>query len=189
MVFGEINGPEDPEDYCFEVQLGEEQELRQIDDRHVGVFYSTGQAGSEITAEEASDVEGATVPTTLAMTGAKTVTLTVHHREGNPLANWAPFHYPVVAGSGWEGGFHTTEVAMSPATPAPAVGEALPPTCEVPVLQGRTVKSARRALLAAGCQLGPVRGRRHPGVRIVKQYRPAYKVLPAGTVVGVKLAR
>jgi len=40
-----------------------------------------------------------------------------------------------------------------------------------------------------GCVLGPVRDRRHPGARIAKQYRPAHKVLPAGTEVGVKLAR
>jgi hypothetical protein len=188
MVFGQINGPGDPEDYCFEVTLGAEQELRQIDDRHVGAFYSTGQAGFEITAEEASDAVGASVPTTLTLTSANIVTLTVHHREGNPLANWASFHYPVVGGSGWEGGFHTTEVAMSPASPPP-VEEAPSPTCEVPILQGRTLKSARRALLAAGCQLGPIRGHRHLGARIVKQYRPAYKTLPAGTEVGVKLGR
>lgn len=189
QVFGQINGPEDPEDYCFEVQLGAEQELRQIDNRHVGVFYNTGQPSFEITAKEASDAVGATAPTTLALTGANVVTLTVHHREGNPLANGAPFDYPVVGGSGWEGGFHTVEVAMSPAAPPPVVEEAPIPSCEVPVLQGRTLKAARRALLSAGCQLGPIRGRRHPGARIVKQYRPAYRVLPAGTEVGVKLAR
>jgi hypothetical protein len=189
--FGQISGPEDPEDYCFEVTLGEEQELRQIDDRHVQAFYSTGQPSFEITAEQASDVEGASVPTTLTMTGSNIVTLTVHHREGNPLANGAAFHYPVVGGSGWEGGFHTVEVKMSPPTEQAPVPPVEPPTpqCEVPVLQGRTVPAARRALLHAGCALGPIRGRRHSGARIVKQYRPAYKVLPAGTAVGVKLGR
>lgn len=192
MVFGQINGPEDPEEYCFEVTLGEEQELRQIDERHVQAFYSGGQPSFEITAEDATDAEGATVPTTLTMTGSKVVTLTVHHREGNPLAAWAPFHYPVVAGSGWEGGFHTVEVAMSPAAeqPVPAPqAEGPVPACEVPGLRGRTVKAARRALLLAGCRLGPIRGRRRPGARIVKQYRPYGATLPGGTPVGVKLAR
>lgn len=196
QVFGQINGPEDPEDYCFEVQLGEEQELRQIDDRHVGAFYNTGQQGFVITAEEAADVEGASVPTTLALTERNVVTLTVHHREGNPLANGAPFHYPVVAGSGWEGGFQSVQIQgppdeaeLKPKPSPPPVEEVPSPTCEVPVLQGRTLGSARRALIAAGCQLGPVHGHRHRGARIVKQYRPAYKTLPAGTEVGVKLGR
>jgi hypothetical protein len=106
----------------------------------------------------------------------------------------------VTPGAGWEGGFEAVQVqgppdeaelkAMAKAkAPTAPVEEPSPPTCEVPVLQGRTVKAARRALLAGGCELGPIRGRRHPGARIVKQYRPAYKVLPAGTAVGVKLAR
>jgi len=51
------------------------------------------------------------------------------------------------------------------------------------------VKAARRALLLAGCELGPIRGQRRRGARIVKQYRPAFKTLPAGTAVGVRLGR
>ena len=194
-VFGPINGPEDPEDYCFEVQLGEEQELRQIDDRHVEAFYSTGHPSFEIVAEEATDAVGTSVPTTLALTGADIVTLTVHHREGNPLAGGAPFDYPVVAGSGWEGGFHTTEVSMSPLpppappSPPPAGEEAPAPSCTVPRLQGRSLAAARTVLHAARCRLGPIRGRRTHGARVVKQYRPAGRVLPAGAEVGVELAR
>jgi hypothetical protein len=51
------------------------------------------------------------------------------------------------------------------------------------------VKAARRALLQAGCQLGPIRGLRRRGARVVKQYRPAGETLPVDTAVGVKLAR
>jgi hypothetical protein len=119
---------------------------------------------------------------------SKVITLTVHHREGNPLAGGAPFHYPVVGGSGWEGGFHTVEVPMSPAPPsAQPVEEAPPPTCDVPALQGRTLKAARRALQDADCRLGPVHGERRRGARVVKQYRLYGAVLPVGTKVGVKL--
>lgn len=186
--FSQINGPQDPEDFCFEVQLGEEQEMRQIDDRHVGVFYNTGQQSFVITAEEAADVEGASVPTTLALTGMDEITLTVHHREGNPRAGGAPFHYPITAGSGWEGGFQTTTVNMPPPTEQktnPPISSPVP-TCEVPFLQGRTLRAAKRALRRAGCALGPVRSY---GAKVVKQYRPTGKVLPAGTEVGVKLGR
>lgn len=191
MSFPAIQGPGDPEEYCWEVEFNEEEEeLRQIDNTHVGAFYGDGTQSMWITAQVAHDAEGATVPTTLALTARNMITLTVHHRAGNPAAGGAPFDYPVVQGPGWEGGFQTTEVKMSPPTEQSPVAQGPPsPTCEVPVLQGRTVKSARRALLVSGCQLGPIRGRRHLGARIVKQYRPAYKVVPAGTEVGVRLAR
>ncbi|HEX5592147.1 MAG TPA: PASTA domain-containing protein [Solirubrobacterales bacterium] len=63
------------------------------------------------------------------------------------------------------------------------------PTCTVPFLQGQTLKAAREALRRSGCSLGPIRGHRTRGARIVKQYRPAGKTLPAGTEVGVKLGR
>ena len=44
------------------------------------------------------------MPTSLSVSEEKIVTLTVHHREGNPAAGGAPFDYPVIAGAGWEGG-------------------------------------------------------------------------------------
>lgn len=196
MIFGTINGPGDPEDYCFEVTLGERQELEQVDDRRVAVVYSNGFHAFDITAEEAHDAEGVTVPTTLAKTGENLITLTVHHREGNPLAGWASFHYPVVDGAGWEGGLQTHEVQGPPdeaelkamAQPPPAAEEPPAPLCEVPALQGRTLKTARRALARAECTLGPVHGERGRGAKVVKQYRRYGATLPAGTEVGVKLA-
>jgi hypothetical protein len=194
--FPSISGAGDPEDYCWEVSLGEGQELRQIDDQHAGVYYTEpDHMAFGIETASAHDAEGTTVPTTITVSGENLVTLTVHHRAGNPAADGAPFHYPVVAGLGWEGGFHT-EIIQGPPDeselkpkllPAPTE-EALTPTCEVPVLQGRTLRSARRALLRRGCRLGPIRGHRRRGARIVKQYRPAYMTLPAGSEVGVRLA-
>jgi len=201
MSFPAITGPEDPEDYCWEVQLYEGQELRQVSETEAEVFYESGHPAFGIKAMEAHDANGADVPTTLTVTDPNLITLTVHHRAGNPAAGGAPFDYPVIQGEGWEGGTREPVVIQGPpdeaelreaelrAKPAPPVQGALTPTCEVPVLQGRTVKAARRALLLAGCELGPIRGQRRRGARIVKQYRPAFKTLPLGTAVGVRLGR
>jgi hypothetical protein len=191
MTFPAIQGAEDPEDYCWEVKLGEEEELRQIDETHAGVFWEDGTQAMLITATLAHDAEGSNVPTTLAVTAPNLITLTVHHRVGNPNASGAPFDYPVVAGAGWEGGFQTIHVQGPPPTEQGTKSPVSPPTptCEVPSLQGRTVPAARRALRRAACGLGPVRGERQRGARIVKQYRPVGKILPAGTEVGVKLPR
>lgn len=188
MGFPAILGPEDPEEFCWEVNLSEEQELVQIDDRTVQVFISGGFPSFTISATKAHDAEGTTVPTTLAKTGRNLITLTVHHRAGNPAAGGAPFVYPISQGEGWEGGFQTATVTMPPPTEQETNPPISPPapTCEVPSLQGRTLKAAKRALRRAGCVLGPVRNH---GATVVKQYRPAYRVLPAGSAVGVRLGR
>jgi hypothetical protein len=193
MTFPAIHGPEDPEDYCWEVHLYEGQELVEIDNRHAAVYYESGRLAFEIEAEAAHDAEGTTVPTTLAVSGGNIITLTVHHRTGNPAAGGAPFDYPILAGEGWEGGSQSVEIKGPPdeselRTPAAPLVEAVPASpCEVPSLRGRSLKGARRALLRAHCELGPIRGDRHRGARVVKQYRQAGKALPAGTEVGVKL--
>lgn len=200
MSFPEIHGAEDPEDYCWEVQLDEGQYLQQMGETEAEVFFESGHPAYAIKATEAHDAIGTSVPTTLAVTDPNLITLTVHHGAGNPAAGGAPFDYPVVQGPGWEGGFISEQIPGPPdeaelreaelrAKPAPPAQEPLTPTCEVPVLQGRTVKAARRALLLAGCQLGPVRGQHRRGARIVKQYRPAFATVPAGTAVGVRLGR
>ncbi len=196
MTFPNIHGPEDPQDYCWEVQLYEGQELRQISPTEAKVFYESGHEAFGIKATPAADAIGTTVPTTLTVTEPNLITLTVHHRAGNPDAGGAAFVYPVINGAGWEGGFQTVEIKGPPdeselkPKPLPSpLEEASIPTCKVPILQGRTLEASRRALLLAGCHLGPVRGHRHPGAKVVKQYRPAFKTLPAGTEVGVKLAR
>jgi hypothetical protein len=193
LDFPVLHGPEDPEGYCWELDLGEEEELAQVDDRHVVVRWSDGTIALHIEATAAHDVEGSAVPTTIAVTGPHLITLTVHHRAGNPAAGGAPFFYPIVPGVGWEGGFRTTQVLLSEpqAAGVPAyASEAQVPSarCEVPRLRGRSLKSARRALLRAHCKLGPVRGQHRRGDKVVKQYRPAGEALPAGTEVGVKLA-
>jgi len=182
--FPTIERAEGAEEFSWEVNFDEEEELRSIDEHHAGLFYSDGFQTLTFTAIEAHDAEGVTVPTTLAVTQPNILTLTVHHRAGNPAAGGAPFRYPVVAGRGYEGGFQTIHVAMSPTEQAPA-----PVQCVVPDLTDRTLKTSRRMLTRANCSLGPVRGERSRGARVVRQYRAAGKSLPLGTEVGVKVLR
>src|ERR1700760_3785149 len=116
-----------------------------------------------LTATPAHDAVGATVPTTLVITGADVVTLTVHHRAGNPAAGEAPFTYPVVAGSGWSGGFRTIVVELRNPNRAaqeqalreasqPAEVEPPPkPDCHVPNLVGLSRKEAAGKLRGAHC--------------------------------------
>jgi hypothetical protein len=188
MSFPAIQDSSGPEEFTWEVRLGEGQTLEQVDDQRAVVRYEDGQASFEIRAVAAHAADGATVPTTLAVTEPNLITLTVHHRAGNPAAGGAPFDYPVVAGQGWEGGFIQVIGVMPPPTeqtpPAVAVEEA---TCRVPRLSYRSLRAARRALRQSNCSLGPVRGERARGARVVKQYRRPGAALPAGAEVGVKL--
>jgi hypothetical protein len=187
MTFPAIHSPEDPEDYCFEVQLNEGQTLEQIDDRHIAVKSKTEAVAWEISAALAHDATGVEVPTTIAVTGENLFTLTVHHRAGNPAAEGAPFVYPISNGAGWEGGFVTVTVTMPVAEEPPQPPQAAP-SCLVPDLHGLSLKATRKKLRRAHCRPGPVHGERGRGAKVVKQYRPAGKTLPAGTEVGVKLA-
>jgi len=127
MVFPEIQGPEGPEDYCWEVEMSHDQELVWIDDRHAAVYYNDSTLAFSIEAPPAHDVEGTTVPTTIAVSQGNLITLTVHHRAGNPAAGGAPFDYPIIEGTGWEGGFHTTEIQLAEPQPAAAPEAPSPP--------------------------------------------------------------
>lgn len=187
QMFPAIHGPEDPEDYTWEVQLGEEQTLEAVDDQHAVVRYENGSVAFTINAEPAHDATGATVPTTIAVTEPNLFTLTVHHLAGSPAAGGAPFTYPISAGAGWEGGVATVTVTMPPATETSAPPPSAP-ACLVPDLAGRSLKAARRQLRRADCRLGKVRGERKKGAKVVRQYRKPGKSLPARTEVGVKLA-
>jgi len=175
MTFQSIQGPESPEDYTWEVNLGEEQELRAVDDRHAAVYYTdTEHVAFQIEATPAHDAEGVAVPTTLAVTQPNVITLTVHHRS-------ATFDYPVTQGVGWEGGFKTEPtVVIEPNREGP------PPTCVVPDLSNRTLRASRRILHRAHCKLGRVRGERRREVRVTQQYRLAGRMLPVWTAVDVR---
>jgi hypothetical protein len=114
MSFRSIGGPSGPEDFSWQVSLSEDQVLEQLDDQTAQVFWVPGhEPAFTINATLAHDAIGTNVPTTLAVSDGDVITLTVHHRDGNPLAGGAPFAYPIVAGAGWEGGFQT-QVVIGP---------------------------------------------------------------------------
>jgi len=182
MAFGELHGPEDPEEFSWEVNLGADQDLREIDDQHAAVFWTEeDHQAFAIDVIAAHDAEGATVPTTLAITQPNIVILTVHHRAGNPASGGEPFVYPVTQGAGWEGGFHTEQLIMPPGEVPPP-----PPTCVIPDLTGRTLRASRKLLHLSHCRLGAVRGEQLRAAHVVKQYRRYGRSLPLWTKVDVK---
>lgn len=108
--FPEITSSAGPEEFTWEVELKEGQELVSIDEKHAAVYYDGGHIAFSIEATLARDAIGTSVPTSLAVSEGNLITLTVHHRAGNPKAGGAPFDYPIVSGSGWEGGVVSIEV-------------------------------------------------------------------------------
>jgi len=174
MRFPEIQGPEGPEEFSWEVKLGEEEELKEVDERHAGVYWEDGTLAMQIEAIAAHDADGTTVPTTLAVTQPNIITLTVHHRGGS-------FVYPVTTGEGWEGGFHTEIIEMPPDEFPPP-----PPTCAVPDLTGRSLRASRKILHQSHCRLGAIRGEQVRTAHVVKQYRQIGRSLPLWTKVEVK---
>jgi hypothetical protein len=182
--FPTIHGPADPEEFSWEVQLEEGQTLEQVDDQHAVVRWESGPEAFTIPATPAHDAIGTTVPTTLAVSEGNVITLTVHHRAGNPAEEGAPFVYPVSAGEGWEGGFATVTVTF----PSPEPVAQPTPSCVVPNLRGKSLRASRRQLRKANCKLGDVRGEKARGAKVKRQFRRPGKVLPAGTEVSVKLS-
>jgi hypothetical protein len=160
MEFPAIHSPFDPEEFSWEVHLGAEQELRQLDDQHAAVFYEDGVEAMQITPELAHDATGASVPTSLAVSEPNVLTLIVHHRAGNPAAGGAPFDYPIIAGAGWEGGI-----------PQPIVIKGPPDEQELREARERAEKATPAAKLPP------------PGVRFVHQVRS----FPCGKVRGIPI--
>jgi hypothetical protein len=206
--FPEIHSPSDPEEFSWEVRLEGEAELRQVDEHEAAVFYSSGHRAFGIEAEPAHDADGATVPTTIQVTGEDVVTLTVHHRDGNPAAGGAPFDYPVSDGAGWEGGFSTVIVKGPPdeqelreqrerrervareereAAERAALQAA---RCHVPALRGVTLAGARKRLRRSNCVLGTItksRGVTAKAGWVVEQTAAPGSSLAHDAKVGVRL--
>jgi PASTA domain len=199
VMFPEIRGLESPERYPLRVDLGARQELRQTSPTEAQVVYTDGTEAFAIDAEKAHDAVGATVPTTLEKTGEDVITVTVHHRAGNPAAGGAPFEYPITAGAGWEGGFHTVIVQMRNPNGEPAgsptdgpFSSAPASPCTVPSLRGLDLRAAKARLHAAHCAIGKVH--RADGVTagkgiVVKQFHAAGAKLAAGAPIAVKVGR
>jgi hypothetical protein len=205
--FPEIHGPSDPEEFSWEVSLAEDQELRTIDEHEVAVYYSTGERAFDINATPARAVDGATVPTSIRISGENMVILTVHHREGNPSAGGAPFDYPIVGGVGWEGGFRTITVPMGPpdeqelrerrerqerAAMEEREAAAQAERCHVPALHGATLAGARNRLRRGNCRLGAIakpRGVMAKTGRVVGQTRAPGSSFAHDAKVGVTLGQ
>ena len=204
MSFPAIQESSDPEEFSWEVDLSEGQELQSVDNQHAMVYYTEDhQPAFGISATPAHDASGATVPTSLAVSDVDVITLTVHHRAGNPLADGAPFAYPVRPGSPWividEGGTvpPLLEVNVDEETfnPMELVNHRssldVSPRCLVPKLSGRSLTAAKRRLRNANCKIGRVSKRKGAAAkagRVVKQNPKAGMVRAGGATVNVTLA-
>lgn len=113
MTFAAIRDSSGPTQYSWVMELEEEQELELIDPQHARVVYPEGHTAFSITVVPARDAIGSAVPTSLAVAG-DVLTLTVDHRRESPTGG--AYVYPVVAGTGWEGGFEVYHVEMPPPT-------------------------------------------------------------------------
>jgi hypothetical protein len=149
MWFPDIHGPGDAEEYSWEVTLGEGQSLKSVDSQEAEVVDEDGTVAIHIQAESAHDADGTAVPTSLSVPAGNVLTLTVHHRAGNPTAGGAPFAYPVTAGPAFQIDKGTV-IVQGPADErelqearerierenpaAKAVSTLMPPTSEPPVL-------------------------------------------------------
>lgn len=121
LNFADIRSSAAPEHYAFELELSPELELRQADPQHVEVVYKKYPITAfDITAEPAHDAIGTEVPTHLSISGPSEVTLTVEHRAPSPAGG--SFVYPVLDGTGWQGGYQTFSYEMNEPLP-PAEGE------------------------------------------------------------------
>lgn len=209
MTFGAIQGPSDPEEYSWEVILGEGQALELVDEQHAEVYYTEDHHSAyEITAESAHDADGSSVPTSLLASGEDILTLVVHHRAGNPAAGGAPFVYPVVAGSGWEGGFEPV-VIVGPLDEQELreereriarekqevlerewAQERVSSGCLVPRLKGKSLKASKKLLRDGECLIGAVRkqkGATSKAGKVVKQSPKPGALLAPWTTVKVTL--
>jgi hypothetical protein len=207
LTFPTIKSSADPEQFSWRVELWPGQELRPIDEATAGVYYEDGTVAMVISAELAHDANGAAVPTDISVSEGEVVTLTVHHRAGNPAAAGASFTYPVSVGAGWEGGFSTVIVTgpkdeaelreERKARQAREEREALEaaeraerepvPICVVPKLKGGSVNASRLKLRAAGCDLGEIRGTHSKTAKVVRQYPVPGTARAVGAEVAVKL--
>lgn len=209
MTFPQIQESSDPEEYSWEVALGEGQALEAVDEQHVRAYYvEGGHTTLSITAEGAHDASGATVPTSLSVSEGKIITLTVRHRDGNPIAAGAPFDYPVLAGKGWlqvspgvvvvgpldEEELRKARERIEQANLAAEVAgmEVTSRRCSVPRLKGRTLRGSRRQLAHSHCGIGRVTVRIGGNARTGKVVRQSPRpgvLAAAGTQVNVVMGR
>jgi hypothetical protein len=193
-----IQGPTEPDEFSWQVKLGEDEYLRLVSETEAQVVYEDGSTSATsltILAQGAKDADGTTVPTSLRVSEEDVLTLVVHDREG-------AFVYPVTVPVPWVLVREITAIPpaiplepvksepnpwINPTHPAPAVQAA---DCTVPPLRGLAMSAAKSWLRAAGCSLGKVHLAPHSTRgkgKVVKQFRPAGTELPDGAPVALKL--
>ncbi len=134
-----------PEEYSWRVKMEPDQELVQTDPQHAVVYWDGREhVAVGIEAQAAHDALGKAVPTMLRVDGPEVITLVVKHRSAPP--NVGAFTYPVVAGTGWEGGYQVYEAVMPP--PEPIEG---PPGEE----NGEEVEASSKDLFMRRMSIGP----------------------------------
>ena len=106
QTFQAIRSADSPNSFSWTVALAEGQTLHLVNNVQAQVLYEDGTRAFLITAEEAHDATGASVPTSLEVSGT-VLTLKVNHGS-------KAFVYPVVAGQGWEGGYEIPIVIEMP---------------------------------------------------------------------------
>jgi hypothetical protein len=194
MTFPDIQDSSGPEEFSWEVVLSPEQALEQVNDQLARVYYTDAPdvTAFGIVPVHAHDAVGATVPTTLSVPSGNVITLTVHHRDGNPAAGGAAFDYPVIVGEGWEGGFQTSVVQMPPAELLPVGREEVLASegCLVPRLKSRGLRRSKKKLRETGCRIGEVTIRKGASAktgRVVRQSPKPGTLLGPGAEVDVVL--
>jgi len=189
LDFPTIKAPADPEEYSWSVELRSGQELRPIDDQNAAVYFEDGVTMESIVAADAHDATGAAVPTSLRVSEANVVTLTVHHQAGNLAKEGAPFVYPVTLGHAFEVGYSSVAVTYPPSERPPVVVLSKPtPVCVVPRITRRSLNADRKRLHDAGCKLGEVRGARSKMAKVIRQYPAPGTTRAVGSEVAVTLA-
>lgn len=205
MSFRNIEGPSGPQDFSWQVSVSEDQALEQVDDQTARVYYvPDNEPTFTINATLAHDAIGTNVPTSLAVSDGDVITLTVHHRDGNPLAGGAPFAYPIIAGAGWEGGFQT-QVVIGPPDEAElralrelhereareaASRQEEAEACIVPRLKGKSLRAAKTQLRLAHCRPGALsakRGKRLSSARAIREHPRSGAVLSPSSAVDLTL--
>jgi hypothetical protein len=207
MSFPAIHGLADPEEFSWEVQLGSEQELVEVDEQKAEVVYTNHTVALEIAPALAHDAKGTKVPTSLKVSGPDVITLIVHHHAGNPAAAGAPFTYPITSGAGWTGGGGTV-IVVGPkdaqeereqkereaweALRRSAEAEEASRRCVVPSLRGRSLRASAQSLRDSHCRMGQIS--RHRGFtakngKVVKQNPRPGTVAPPGMTVAVTLGK
>ncbi|HVD40057.1 MAG TPA: hypothetical protein VNC16_03510 [Solirubrobacterales bacterium] len=108
MMFQAIRDASAPQSFSWRFNLNPEMEIEEVNDQTLQVWWKgePRHPAVNISVTPAHDAIGSTVPTTLELSAANVVTLIVHHQDTSANGG-APFVYPVVAGTGWKGGFET----------------------------------------------------------------------------------